>query len=97
MAARNGLTITAVGDVFLDRDQPGSAFDHVSDLFHDADLAFANLEGVYAESWERAPSAGVPLTADPGFVGHLAKSGLNVFSLANNHSGRRFRRAAAHA
>ncbi|GHF41674.1 poly-gamma-glutamate synthesis protein (capsule biosynthesis protein) [Amycolatopsis bartoniae] len=86
MAARNGLTITAVGDVFLDREEPASAFDHVADLFHEADLAFANLEGVYAESWERAPSAGVPLTADPAFASHLAKSGLDVFSLANNHS-----------
>jgi poly-gamma-glutamate synthesis protein (capsule biosynthesis protein) len=86
VAARSGLTITAVGDVFLDRDEPETAFDHVRDLFGQADVAFANLEGGYADEWERAPSAGVPLVAAPKFVEHIAGAGLTALSLANNHS-----------
>ena len=86
MPARTGLTVTAVGDVFLDRDEPETAFDHVRDLFAQADLAFANLEGGYADDWDRAPSAGVPLVSTPKFVDHVADAGLTVLSLANNHS-----------
>lgn len=78
--------MSAVGDVFLERDEPGTAFDHVRAVFGDSSLVFANLEGVYAEDWHRAPSAGVPLVADPRFVPHLADAGIDVVSLANNHS-----------
>jgi capsule synthesis protein PGA_cap len=80
------LRISAVGDVFLERDEPGEAFEHVRDVFAASSLVFANLEGVYAAQWHRAPSAGVPLVADPKFVPHLAEAGIDVVSLANNHS-----------
>jgi poly-gamma-glutamate synthesis protein (capsule biosynthesis protein) len=80
------LRISAVGDVFLDRDEPDKAFENVRDLFAGSSVVFANLEGVYAEDWHRAPSAGVPLVADPQFVPHLAQAGIGVVSLANNHS-----------
>jgi hypothetical protein len=55
------LRISAVGDVFLERDEPGAAFDHVRDVFGASSLVFANLEGVYADDWHRAPSAGADL------------------------------------
>lgn len=86
MALPDGLRIAAVGDVFLDRDEPEHAFRHAQGVFHDFDAVFGNLEGVYAQDWHRAPSAGVSLVADPKFVPHLAEAGLNVLSLANNHS-----------
>jgi poly-gamma-glutamate capsule biosynthesis protein CapA/YwtB (metallophosphatase superfamily) len=86
VTASTDLTITAVGDVFLDRAEPETAFHLVRDVFTQADVAFANLEGGYADEWERAPSAGVPLVASPRFVDHVAASRLNVVSLANNHS-----------
>jgi len=41
MAARPGLTIAAVGDVFLERDEPESAFDHVREVFRGADVSLA--------------------------------------------------------
>lgn len=82
----DGLRVAAVGDVFLDRDTPGNAFRHVKPFFTAADVAFANLEGAYADEWHRAPSAGIPLVADPRHITHLADAGLTVVSLANNHS-----------
>lgn len=86
MALPDGLRVAAVGDVFLDREDPDRAFDHVADLLGDVDVAFGNLEGVYATDWHRAPSAGVPLVADPALVPHLGEAGFTVLSLANNHS-----------
>ncbi|WP_199810695.1 CapA family protein [Streptomyces rimosus] len=76
----------AVGDVFVHREEPQEAFQHVSQSFRSADVAFANLEGVYSKTPERAPSAGVPVIADPLHASSIASSGINVVSLANNHS-----------
>jgi hypothetical protein len=80
------LRIVAVGDVFVHREEPQEAFQHVDRAFHSADVAFANLEGVYSKTLERAPSAGVPVIADPVHASSIAASGINVVSLANNHS-----------
>ncbi len=50
------------------------------------DIVFGNCEGVYSNDWERAPSSGVPLIANPRGVNALANSNFNVMSLANNHT-----------
>lgn len=80
------LRIVAAGDVFVHREEPEEAFQHVRSAFRGADVAFANLEGVYSDSEERAPSAGVPVIADPAHAPSIAAAGINVVSLANNHS-----------
>jgi poly-gamma-glutamate synthesis protein (capsule biosynthesis protein) len=80
------MKILAVGDVFIDREKPETAFKHVRSLFEDADVVFGNCEGVYSHQWERAPSSGVPLIADPIGVKALAEAHFTVMSLANNHS-----------
>lgn len=86
MTTEPGMTLLAVGDVFVDRPRPGEAFGHVGGLFAQADALFGNCEGVYAQPWERAPSSGVPVIADPAHVTALAEAGFSVMSLANNHS-----------
>ncbi|WP_158771675.1 CapA family protein [Streptomyces sp. NRRL S-340] len=80
------LQIVAVGDVFVHRERPEEAFQHVSSAFQQADTTFANLEGVYCTTQERAPSAGVPVIADPSHARGVAGAGVDVVSLANNHS-----------
>lgn len=85
--AESGLDILAVGDVFLDRPDPRNAFTHVRDIFDRSSIVFGNCEGVYAQDWERSPSAGVPLVASPEMVSSLHDAGFTVMSLANNHIG----------
>lgn len=79
------LQLAAVGDVFLDRPDPDDAFIAVSGIFQDADLVFGNSEGVYAHHYDRAPSAGISIIADPANAAPLGPAGFSVLSLANNH------------
>ena len=44
MPAESGLTITAVGDVFLERPDPGTAFQHVRKIFAHADGCALNAD-----------------------------------------------------
>lgn len=79
------VRLAAVGDVFLDRPDPAAAFTVVSDIFGDADIVFGNSEGVYADHYDRAPSAGVAIVADPANAAPLGPAGFSIMSLANNH------------
>jgi poly-gamma-glutamate capsule biosynthesis protein CapA/YwtB (metallophosphatase superfamily) len=74
-----------VGDVFVDRDAPETAFDTVAPELNQFDLLVGNLEGVYAGEGHFAPSAALPLYADPSNVTAFRSAGFSVLSLANNH------------
>lgn len=78
-------TIYAVGDVFIDRDDPSSAF-HDGRLVPADALLFGNCEGVFADTWERALSCGSPVVAPADRAERLHAAGFTVMSLANNHS-----------
>ncbi|MFL5911985.1 MAG: CapA family protein [Gaiellaceae bacterium] len=80
------ITVLAVGDVFLDRPEPAAAFDNVRDVLAAGDVVIANFEGVYADEWERAPSAIGPVVAPTGPPQLIVEAGFNVITLANNHS-----------
>jgi poly-gamma-glutamate synthesis protein (capsule biosynthesis protein) len=77
--------IYAVGDVFVDRDNPASAFPDGNIRPGDG-MLFGNCEGVFSDSWERAPSCGSPVVAAADRADRLATAGFSVVSLANNHS-----------
>ncbi|ONH28809.1 CapA family protein [Pseudofrankia asymbiotica] len=81
------VVLAAVGDVFLDRPDPGRAFTAVDHFLRDADIAFGNSEGVYAREPDRAPSAGVAIVGPPESAAPLGPAGFTVMSLANNHIG----------
>jgi poly-gamma-glutamate synthesis protein (capsule biosynthesis protein) len=87
------VTFCAVGDVLLDRgvrtmikqkgiDYP---FERTAPFLNSYDLTFCNLECPISKN-------GAPLSkpyvfrGDPSFVEGLKKSGLKIFSLANNHT-----------
>jgi poly-gamma-glutamate synthesis protein (capsule biosynthesis protein) len=82
----SSLKILAVGDVFIDRPNPNTAFIHVAKLFAKADIVFGNCEGVYAEEWEQSPSCGIPLISDPKAIQILSDANFKIMSLANNHA-----------
>lgn len=82
----DSMTIHAVGDVFIDRDEPERAFHASRHLLARADVVFGNCEGVFSDDWERVPSCGSPVVAPAVNARHLAGAGFTVLSLANNHS-----------
>ncbi len=77
--------IYAVGDVFVDRDDPTTAFS-TGRIAPGDGLLFGNCEGVFADTWQRAPSCGSPVVAPADRAKRLGEAGFSVMSLANNHS-----------
>lgn len=89
------LTLLTVGDLMLDRyisqaiQQKGSdyPFERIERTFQGNDIVLANLEGCFTDA---APKALHPnnttFTFDPALIPTLTRLGLNLVSLANNHS-----------
>ncbi len=88
------VTVMAAGDIMLDRgvrskalleDDPGYALAEFGTIFAGADLVMANLECALT-----GKSAGYPkryrFRGDPGYARLLARAGIRVLSLANNHA-----------
>lgn len=98
----DGKMIVAVGgDVMLDRnirkignkDGYDKFFENLSPLFHSADISVVNLEGSITSFPSKTYLENGTLTKDfsftfaPETAQSIAKSGINLVSLANNHSG----------
>ena len=79
------ISVFAVGDVFIDRENPETAFGTAGELLNTGDVVFGNCEGVFSDTWERAPSSGSPVVAATENAAPLAGAGFHVMSLANNH------------
>ena len=87
------FTLAAAGDVIFDRgvravcerrgaDWPLSA---VAPIFSSADAGFVNLETSLAVGGRPIPGKGIWFRSDPKFAQELAKAGVNVVTVANNH------------
>jgi len=80
MADDRRITLCALGDVFINAEDPKAAFKLLEAPLGAADLVFANCEGVYS------PSAGRGLlTASPEQAEGLRVGNLSVMACANNH------------
>jgi len=87
------FTMVAVGDVMLDRtvwkriqaNGVESIFAKVRDDLRSADITFANLECPLSTSGAHAPSDCI-FRADPQAVDVLLDGGIDVVTVANNHS-----------
>src|SRR6516165_2560339 len=84
-APAGGLKVCAVGDVMVNRDEPGTAFDLARPVFAEADITFGNCESTYAEYGSRNPAARGEVRAPPSNVAGLRHAGFDVMSFANNH------------
>jgi len=88
------FTLTAVGDIMLDRGvgrrikkyRPDYPFAHVVDHLRNADLAFGNLESLISESGEKTRGKEITFRANIDSVAGLSFAGIDVVSLANNHA-----------
>lgn len=80
----DGLCLAAVGDVFVERPDPGAALTGITPLLRAADLVFGNFEGVLTDDHAAVPGASSAQITSPANA-----SGVGVFdvlSLANNHA-----------
>lgn len=93
-AKENTITLLFAGDVMLDRGVEwymkekkdwAWPFRKVASDLQKADLVFANLESVISDKGEKQGSI-YSFRADPKTLGGLAFSGIDIVSVANNHS-----------
>lgn len=79
-------TLGAVGDVFVNRRDPASAFAHAEKVLNACDLVFGNCEGAFTSTSVRAPSSGWRVVAPEIQAVALSSAGFDVMSCANNHT-----------
>ncbi|MBI2986468.1 MAG: CapA family protein [Deltaproteobacteria bacterium] len=81
------LTIAAVGDVRIYREEPETTFVHVRDIIQRADIAFCQSESSYSDKGSMGSSG--PRGASPrdlrGYPA-FAAAGFDVVSMASNHT-----------
>lgn len=79
-------TIGAVGDVFVDRDDPSSAFDPVMPIFRALPLLIGNCEGAFTDGSDIAPTSGWRVVSGTKNATVLGAAGFHVMTCANNHT-----------
>ncbi|VAW37497.1 hypothetical protein MNBD_DELTA02-55 [hydrothermal vent metagenome] len=90
---RGRLTVVAVGDIFLgeravsflEKKGPAYPYSKMGGVLSDADLAIGNLESPLTEEDEPFMEKQYLLKAPLLAVASLKASGIDIFSLANNH------------
>lgn len=79
------ITILAVGDVCVNREDPDSIFAYVASTIKSADIAFCQLETPYSERGAPSLQSRTPLRAHPRNAPAIKNAGFNVVSAASNH------------
>lgn len=86
----SATTFVCAGDVMITRADPESMLRHVAGYFQKADVAYVNLEGPTCDVGEPEPGytagIGIPLKSSTRTARALADAGIDVVSLANNHT-----------
>ncbi len=89
-----GTTVILAGDVMLgrtvmtkslDSNNPNYPFEKVSNELNEADIVFVNLENPIVVGCPRS-SEGLIFCTDPAMAEGLITAGIDIVSLANNHS-----------
>jgi poly-gamma-glutamate capsule biosynthesis protein CapA/YwtB (metallophosphatase superfamily) len=85
MDAEGVVTLCAVGDIMVNRDDPASIFDLAGPVLRDADATFGNCESTYSERGSRNPATRGEVRAHPRNLDAFTAAGFDVVSFANNH------------
>ncbi len=80
------VTIMGIGDINIDREEPESIFSHTREVIHSADITCAGLEQTFSDKTTRNPFVPHRNRCDPKNIQALIYAGLDVVSLAGNHS-----------
>lgn len=83
-AAPETVTLVAVGDLIIDREDPSDVFASAGDVLRRADIALGNLESVYAEVSQRNPAVIAPTRSGEHNLDAVGDAGFDVLTLANN-------------
>ncbi|MCC8373713.1 MULTISPECIES: CapA family protein [Photorhabdus] len=80
----SSITIASFGDVLINREDPASAFSHMTSLVENADIVIGNYEGVLTDRPEPIPGRrGMTISSVKNAKGVAL---FDVLSLANNHA-----------
>jgi poly-gamma-glutamate capsule biosynthesis protein CapA/YwtB (metallophosphatase superfamily) len=79
------IVLYAVGDVIPDREDPGSIFEHVTDILRSGDIAFCQLDAVLSERGTPLPQARLPCRINLQTAPAIKDAGFSVVSFASNH------------
>ncbi len=86
MSARR-ITVAAVGDVMVDRENPKSIFSLAGELIRKADISFCQLETAYSDKGSQSSSGPRGAMAhDLRNYAALPSTGFRVVSMASNHA-----------
>ena len=80
------ISLYAVGDVCVDRENPESIFALAQPKLKEADILFGQLETNISDRGLPAVQAGVPLRKSPKTISAYTYAGFNVLSFASNHT-----------
>jgi poly-gamma-glutamate capsule biosynthesis protein CapA/YwtB (metallophosphatase superfamily) len=83
---KGSLSMVAIGDVIVGQKNYQRSFAKVKNILKEADIAFFNNETAYATSGAVAGAQHGATTANPDKMPALADAGLDVCTLANNHT-----------
>src|SRR3954470_16054244 len=78
-------TLLLVGDVFVQRDDPPTVFQHVRDLLKNADFTIGNLEGSTSDAGQPWSVKETNWKADGRQSEALGSAGFDAVNVANNH------------
>lgn len=83
----NAVTLVAVGDSFGRKYacDDGNPFEHVIDIFPNADLRFMNLETVLTEEKKSVAQKWIHIRTEPSAIQFLQELEIDVVNVANNH------------
>ena len=84
MVLKPSITFLGIGDVAIDLEQPETAFQHVNGILQAADITYANCEQVLSD--KGSPNPKQSIVADPKILSAYLHAGVDIVSLANNHS-----------
>ncbi len=76
----------SIGDVYLKRDDPKAAFSKITPLLEEADVVFGNLETPLTTRDSASLGRLVPIKTPPSMVEGVVEAGMDIVSLANNHT-----------
>jgi poly-gamma-glutamate capsule biosynthesis protein CapA/YwtB (metallophosphatase superfamily) len=78
-------TLLLVGDIFVQRDDPPSVFQHVRETLRNADFTFGNLEGSTSDAGEPWSVKETNWKADGRQAEAVNSAGFDALNVANNH------------
>jgi poly-gamma-glutamate capsule biosynthesis protein CapA/YwtB (metallophosphatase superfamily) len=79
------ILMAFVGDMLVNRDEPGEVFREVRAILREPEILFGNLEGAYTDEPHPAPGMNAMISGRARNLDIYSEIGFNVMSLANNH------------